>query len=79
MWEFRASFFAHVVGSLVATAGGLLIYLATRKGNFIALDAMTGKPWWQNFKMGESRPAAFADGVRRWMGRNYIVRSLRCG
>jgi alcohol dehydrogenase (cytochrome c) len=41
---------------VLATAGGVL-FVASREGNFIALDARTGKPLW-HFQAGNEIPSS---------------------
>ena len=66
-WEYRISQGSLAAGAL-ATAGGI-VFVATREGNFIALDALTGKMLWR-FQTGAtiaSSPMSYAIGGKQFV------------
>jgi alcohol dehydrogenase (cytochrome c) len=59
VWEFRLH--SPPWAGVLSTAGGL-VFSGSDEGNFVALDAMTGKPLW-DFQTGEpiaANPISFA-------------------
>src|SRR5437773_2125292 len=65
-WEFRH--ISPTYSGVLSTAGGLL-FTGDAEGNFIALDAATGKPLW-HFQMGGAvyaSPMAFAVDGREYV------------